>query len=37
MTHEDCQAKVVIEKNKRESFNVNVGVGQGEACISHFV
>ena len=37
MTHEDSQAKVVIEKNKTESFNVNVGVGQGDIFISHFV
>jgi hypothetical protein len=27
MTHEDSQARVGIEKNKTESFNVNVGVG----------
>jgi hypothetical protein len=37
MTYEDSQAKVVIEKNKTESFNVNVGVGQGDAHISRFV
>jgi len=37
MTREDSQAKVVIEKKKTESFNVNVGVGQGGVFISHFV
>jgi hypothetical protein len=34
ITHEDSQAKVVIQKNKTENFNVNVGVGQGDTCIS---
>jgi hypothetical protein len=37
LVHEDSQAKVVIEKKKTESFNVNVGVGQGDVFISHFV
>ena len=31
MTLEDCQVKVVIEKNMKENFNVNVGVRQGDA------
>jgi len=30
MTLEDCQVKVVIEKNTTENFNVNVGVRQGD-------
>jgi hypothetical protein len=34
MTLEDCQVKVVIEKNMTENFYVNVGVRQG---VSHFV
>jgi hypothetical protein len=37
LIHEDSQTKVVIDKNKTENFNVNVGVGQGDVYISHFV
>jgi hypothetical protein len=37
MTHEDSQAKVVIEKNKTECFNVYEGVGQDYVFVSHFV
>ena len=31
MTFEDSQARVVIENNMRESFNINVGVRQDDA------
>jgi len=36
MTLEECQVKVVIEKNMTENFNVNVGVGQSDTSVILF-